>query len=287
MDNRILPIIIAFNPDITLLQENISHLLEGTRSVLIWDNTPRSCFALQNLKPKDKIRIISNKENIGISKAINITAKIAEKEGYDYILTMDQDSILHNIKGYFKTSIKRQDDYPCIIGPMIKSKFTDNELCDKTVEVNDIITSGAIIPIKLFNKIGGFNELFFVDAIDIEFCIRARQHGYKIYINSSGILEQRFGNPDEHSIMGRKFTTYNYSPFRLYGIFRNHILIGRIHGFDKYIKSILYTYARTFIPKIILCESDKWQKLKAIIKGIYDGMTFHLFSKQKSEHNAF
>lgn len=283
MDNRILPIIVTFNPDITLLQKNIIHLLEGIPSVLIWDNTPGSCLELQNLKPKDKIRIISNNENIGISKAINITAKIAEKEGYDYILTMDQDSILHNIQVYFKTSIKLQDDYPCIIGPMIKSKFTDNELCDKIVEVNDIITSGAIIPIKLFNKIGGFNELFFVDAIDIEFCIRARHHGYKIYINSSGILEQRFGNPDEHSIMSRKFTTYNYSPFRLYGIFRNHILIGRFHGFDKYIKSILYTYTRTFIPKIILCESDKWQKLKAIIKGIYDGMTFHLTSKQGSE----
>lgn len=274
MDNRILPIIITFNPDISLLQDNISHLLEGTQSVLIWDNTPGCCMELQNLRPKDKIRIISKNENIGISKAINITAKVAEKEGYDYILTMDQDSILRNIQMYFKTSIKLQDDYPCIIGPMIKSKFADNELCDKIVEVNDIITSGAIIPIKLFNKIGGFNELFFVDAIDIEFCIRANTYGYKVFVNCNGYLEQRFGEPVIHRFLGREFISSNYSPFRLYGIFRNHILIGRMYGWNKHISKTLIGYYRTFIPKIILAENNKWSKLKAIIKGTIDGLSF-------------
>lgn len=279
MDNRILPIVVTFNPNLPLLQRNINCLLEGCDKVLVWDNTPNGCCRLSSeLTPQNKLHIISNKSNAGISKAINQAAEIAYKEGYEYILTMDQDSILCNIEDYIKSSLHFQRKHPCIIGPRISRSSDDKDQVQlrDIIEVDDIITSGAIIPMSLFKEIGGFNEMFFVDAIDTEFCIRAKKYGYKTYLNKTGRLVQRFGEPHIHSILGHKFISSNYSPFRLWGIFRNHILIGRIYGWDRHIRKLLTAYARSYIPKIILCESNKWKKLSAIAKGVYEGITLKI-----------
>lgn len=276
MNNNILPIIIVFHPDINLLQNNINHILEGCNKILIWDNTPGGAKNLQDLAIIGKIEILSKNENIGISKAINYAALKAQNEGYEYILTMDQDSIFHNTSEYIESSLSFMKHNQCVIGPSVISNSHTTNRDNQIYEVNEIITSGAVIPVKLFHTVGGFNELFFVDAIDIEFCIRARKYGYKIYQNNFGQLQQRFGEPQKHILFGHKFTTSNYSPFRLYGIFRNHILIGRIYGWNKYIVKVILNYYRTFIPKILLCESAKWSKMKAIFKGSYDGITLKL-----------
>lgn len=280
MDNRVLPIVITFNPDLPLLQDNINHLLQGCYEVLIWDNTPGGCDQIvSNLSPLDKIIIISPKNNLGISKAINKAVNVAIEKGYEYILTMDQDSILCNISEFLDTSISQQNTCSCIIGPFVIHKCLTDSYYTKSqtiTEVDDIITSGAIIPIAVFKEIGGFNELFFVDAIDIEFCIRAKKHGYNIFVNSTGQLIQTFGNPNVKKFFGHKFISSNYSPFRLYGIFRNHILTGRLHGWDSHIRKTIYGYLRSFIPKIIMFESNKNHKIMAIIKGIYDGFTVRL-----------
>lgn len=41
-------------------------------------------------------------------------------------------------------------------------------------ERKTLITSGMLIPLSLFGKIGMFREDYFIDSVDHEFCLRAR-----------------------------------------------------------------------------------------------------------------
>jgi len=65
--------------------------------LFVIDNTERAHFNHQlfrELGNLEGIHYISNFENLGIAHALNQALNMAQKEGYDFILTMDQDGAL-------------------------------------------------------------------------------------------------------------------------------------------------------------------------------------------------
>jgi rhamnosyltransferase len=57
----------------------------------IFNNTPHETIRIPD-EIKDKCRYLHTGENEGIAKKLNEAMKLAETEGFDYLLTMDQDS---------------------------------------------------------------------------------------------------------------------------------------------------------------------------------------------------
>jgi rhamnosyltransferase len=48
-------------------------------------------------------------------------------------------------------------------------------------EVDHVIASGCLIPATALQAVGWMREDFFIDWVDTEWCLRARDRGYRIY----------------------------------------------------------------------------------------------------------
>ena len=95
-------VVVLFNPDDKVL-ENIKTYINYLDKLYVVDNTPNSDNS--KLFNNKKIEYIANRENKGIAYALNIGAKRALKENFDFLLTMDQDS------SFPKGSVKKIIDY--------------------------------------------------------------------------------------------------------------------------------------------------------------------------------
>ena len=69
---------------------NINSYIECVDKVYIVDNSSKNNKKMVPNNPK--IVYIANMDNLGVATALNIAAKMAIKDGFDWLLTMDQDS---------------------------------------------------------------------------------------------------------------------------------------------------------------------------------------------------
>lgn len=271
---RLLAIIVTYYPDRDLLAENVNAIYDCIDKLLIWENTPISERFDYRFLTNSKIEYCGDDVN-SISHALNYAWQYAQKNGYDYILTMDQDSVFKSFDIFLKTTIEIQSPDVCLVGPRIDRNNGTPPSPDITeIGANaHLITSGLIIPVSLLNEIHGFCEDFQIEAVDVDLCVRVRNSDYKIFQNSNGVLVQRFGAPYEKKIFGKIYVGSNYNEKRLYEIFRNHIIIYRRYK-NNAVKGFVISYFRNFVPRIILWEDNKINKLLAIFKGIIAGYRF-------------
>lgn len=276
MEKKVLGIIVTYYPEEQLLRTNVEAIAPYIDKLVIWENTRENKEAYRYVEG-DNIEYLSEGQNIGISKALNIGWRKAQNEGFDYILTMDQDSRFTDFVNYLKTSVNYSNSKPAIFGPMVtRDETTISRNSVRELEDSQyLITSGMLVHIDILESIGGYCEDFKVDGIDVDLCVRAQEKGFKIYQNSNGVLLQHFGEPYVRRFMGKEYVCPNYSPFRLYGIMRNHLIIYR-RSHRVFVKRLAKIYFFHFVPRIVLWEKEKTKKLWNIIKGIYDGLTYRL-----------
>ena len=231
-----------------MLKENISAFYNYVDKVVIWDNSNCSeieSFVSQNFQGSN-IECIYNNKNYGISQALNFAWKYAKEGGFDALMSMDQDSVWINFKDYKSIVENVYGNQKCIFGPEVNKETTDWHDIQVT---NFVITSGMIIPVEIIESVGGYPTEFFVDGIDIHMCTWAKIKGYNVYVVKGCILKQQFGENIHFRLLNKYYLASNYSPSRLYGIFRNHIIIYR----TTHSKPVLFLIKGFFIvsPKII------------------------------------
>lgn len=273
---RICAVIVVYNPDISLLRENISRFIDKVERLLVWENSQIADGELftggGHESWREKTEFCGDGTNVGISKALNYAWHYAREHGYTHLMTMDQDSLWEHFDAFVEAvgSPAAPKGY---YGPLTNNAVIDSDFVRRDTF---LITSGMLVPLEILEATGGYNEEFFVDEIDVDFCFHARQLGYDGYLVRCGHLIQRFGDTYFKKFLGRKYTVQNYPPQRLYGIYRNFVIVFRrykvrgevIHNF---IESI-----RQRPVRILLGEKDKLRKIAAIIRGLVAGMTYRL-----------
>jgi rhamnosyltransferase len=133
------------------------------------------------------------------------------------------------------------------------------------------MNSGALIKVKAWELVGGYDEVLFVDWTDHEFCLRITGKGYKIKQVTSEVTSHAVGKITRHRFFGRMATVWNHCAGRKYYLIRNLVYIelkyGKNAGIAHPLKSIISTLA-----KIWIWEDDKWNKTVAVFRGIKDGI---------------
>ena len=81
--------VVLFNPD-KRTEECLSKLKEQVAKIYIFDNSTKPTA----ISVPDDVAYLSESENKGIAYALNRIMERAKSEGYEWVLTMDQDSIL-------------------------------------------------------------------------------------------------------------------------------------------------------------------------------------------------
>ena len=273
---KTLAIVICYRPEPELLLRSVDSYAYQVNKLLVWRNSFLPEDLEHKLSDRFKAEFRGNGTNVGISTALNAAWKEAADGGYDCLLTMDQDSVWHDFDAYLAQASANGLSM-CFYSPLpiMMGETPVPESQSLFAPVETAITSGMLIPTSVINLVGGWDNSFKIDAVDLEFCLHARALGATCWRCGAGWLEHRLGDRRRASFLGMRFYIYNYSPERLYGIYRNYII-----AFRRYKGAISqkarYSFARTWIRRtpirILLGEDNKKAKFLAIFRGIRDGI---------------
>lgn len=266
--------IVLYNPDTDRLKENINAIINQCTHIYLIDNGSDNINNISDLLEEYndlKITVIYNQKNMGIASALNQLTEAAKKDNFNWILTLDQDSVspLNIIKEFKKYTNKNNVGMLCpVICDRNKDKIIKAE--EGYIEVKECITSGSLLNINAWDEIGGFDDNMFIDGVDFDICYRLRQASYRILCVQSVVLLHELGHIEYHRFLFWKVIVKNHSAFRKYYIARNIIYIARKRkSLFLIFKGILQEIK--VIGIAILYESDKFNKINRIFAGICDG----------------
>lgn len=269
MKNRkIYGVVVLYNPNISEITNNINSYIEELDKLYMIDNSEKENYIkLESyIKNKRNIEYIWLGENKGIAKALNFGKNKAINEDVNYFLTMDQDSSFkNNFSKMIEWIIKNEDlmKEVAIISPIHSIKEKETQKKNEVEEKEIIMTSGNVLNLELIKKIGDFNEDFFIDEVDHEFCYRIREKGYKVLCLNDIELNHKLGNLKNYKF----FSVTNHNYIRRYYITRNRLYM--IKKFPEVKRKYLFNIFFDFF-KIIFFEDDKKRKIKYFILGIKD-----------------
>jgi rhamnosyltransferase len=247
--------------------------------IYVVDNTEKKFFnsaLFDSIKKLEKVSYIANYDNYGIAKALNQAVGAAQKDGFEYILTMDQDSVVEekHIEKLFAIVRKNGLDLSKIgiISPFHKThsgcvNTETEEITDKLM----VMTSGNLLNIDAYNKIGGFWEELFIDRVDHEYCLRLSINKYRVVQVNTVFLEHPVGKMTEHVLFHKTYFATNHPPIRRYYISRNALHVAKRYknAFPEYSEFEKKLFFHD-IKRIVFFESDKIKKIQMIIKGYND-----------------
>lgn len=290
MKNNVAGIVVTFNPDISLLRQSFEAATKQLTCLYVVDNgsvnqsdIEKVCREFQNIKYENL------SENKGLAYAQNFAINIIKKDNsLQYIILFDQDSVIED--GFISALLIDEQhiiqkgisvgaigpcfydpdngkDYPATlyVGPFIRRISIENT----PIEATYIIASGCLINLKVLDDVGLMKEELFIDYIDVEWSLRAKMLGYKIFISPNARMAHTIGDA-RANIMGR--TVSVHSPFRRYFLVRNSIYMMRLNyipcGYK--LRELIFNVLRIFVA-FILAE-NKAKVLKSAYYGIRDGV---------------
>ena len=151
--------VILYNPPENII-ENILTYINDIEKLYIFDNSHQKKIIIPD-KILNKSEYFHSGNNEGIARRLNQAMANAKKDGYDYLLTMDQDSSFK--KGeleIYKQLINEENDKPLI--SMYGVRYFELNKFNVETKINNqiLITSGSIINISIALKLKGFDVAF-------------------------------------------------------------------------------------------------------------------------------
>lgn len=251
--------------------ENINSYIDFVDKVYVVDNSSKNNKEM--LPDNSKIVYIPNLENLGVATALNIAAKQALKDKFDWLLTMDQDSKFEgdNLEKMITYITNNDCRKVGLISPWHNIK-TGVKKPEKDIEdVVEVMTSGNIINLMAYKKIDGYKDWLFIDGIDFDYCMNLNVNGYKVRRLNYCELEHELGDIKIIHILNRDFVCSNHNYIRRYYMARNnHYIYDMYHeAFPDYCKMILNGLDGQF-RNILAFEKDKYRKLRNMRRGYRD-----------------
>ena len=269
MKKNIAGVVVLYNPGKDVVG-NIQSYIDWISYLYIIDNSENSnSFIKEAFSGNTKVEYIYNNNNIGIAAALNIAVEKAVKSGYNFLLTMDQDSVFEegSLKSLFM--ILTDSSSIGIYSPFHKNRFfTSPPRTAGMEEVSDVMTSGNILNLSAVSKAGKFKEEYFIDFVDVEYCFRLRKNGFKIMRVNNSFLIHNEANLSKRKFFGFSIYPSNHSDIRWYYKIRNYLYTKK--EYQKYFEDYFVDkkkYVLNNILKVLFFEKRKIKKFKMMFKG--------------------
>lgn len=258
--------IILYHPDIADLEKNIRAIADHVDTLILWRNSPEE-IPLPEALPC-KLLLMGDGTNQYISRPLNTCLSYCLDGGFDYLLTLDQDSEFEDFGGFLEKALSLADEpghqRTVIFAPNVNHRYASEP---SVLSVESAITSGSLCKVSAALECGGFRESYRIYWVDSEFCHRAQLKGWNIWTLTGFNLRQQFGKKVPADGAG----SYNYSAQAYYFLFRNMLWMHREYKSNPSLRCILYT-SKLYLSSILRGETDKWEKLKAVGRGVRHGL---------------
>jgi len=277
-------VIITFHPQPRFFDSLPAIRAIATRTIVVDNGSGAETLSrLQDLATDDAIDLIANHGNLGVAAALNQGIRMAQSHGAAWALLLDQDSEVSS--RILEVMAAAVSDYPdpmrvAAIGanygtPQEPSgRYSMDAGINRRFSVQTVlITSGSLISLSAFGKIGPFDDELFIDHVDHEYCLRARRLGFAVIATRDVLLRHSIGKESLHPLLGRKVITSNHSPQRRYYIARNSAVVARryIRAEPRWVVAMLLRILRD-VMVMLLFEQDRGEKLKWWLLGLRDGV---------------
>jgi len=261
---------------------NIRIVLPQVQALVVVDNDSAAgeIASLRESSQVSGFQLIENHENRGIAEALNQGIAWARSRGYPWVILFDQDSTITN--GFILQMFATWESHPRrervgSIHPRYKDRVTGVEAPIQRAKDDGgpltSLTSGALMPTWIFDRIGYFASDFFIDCVDVEFCFRLRASGYYVADSKEAVLLHSAGHPERVSVMGFGFSPTHHSAARRYYMSRNRVVVSRryIRLFPGLVLHYVYLTLRE-TAKCLLAERDRARKIRNFLLGTWDGL---------------
>jgi rhamnosyltransferase len=266
----VLAVVVSYNGG-GRIQETISSLLPQVSHIHIVDNgsDAHSLAVLKQLCGNPKLSATFLPTNTGIGHALNIGVTYAIARKYEWILTMDQDSVpaADMVKAY-RSAVTENPRGKCLT-PIIVNHGGDVDSPAGNRLVAYAITSGNLVNTEIYQRVGLYRAELFIDCVDFDFSLRIRSAGYEITKVAAAILNHKLG---EEKISGAVAGLYcRHSSLRRYYMFRNmwFILDEYWRAYPKFCAKFV-TMHIVLLALIPFLDTDPMASISRVIRGTID-----------------
>jgi len=230
-----------------------------------------------------RVNLVRNATNLGLAQALNLGIERAQALGFRSVVLFDQDSQADEDLVSTLLAVRAATPDPArvaVVGAGYRERHRPERAPVKLPrdlrweEVPWAITSGSLLWIATHAAVGPFRADFFIDYVDTEYCLRARDLGFSVIRTRKPLMTHAIGAPSRHRFLWMKKWTSNHAPARRYYVARNQTVMLRESG-----RYPLGTWAIagllaciTPAKRILFYEARKAEKLSALRRGWWDGV---------------
>jgi len=284
-------------------EECVSALLEMTYpnyEVIVVDNGSGD-GSVQYLKKKfkKKISIIACEKNLGYSKGFNSGIRYAMRRGAEYLLILNNDTVIHKDALTELVSIAESDpkigfvsgkvyhyEKPNVLQTIgkkrhpiyiVKGHVGANELdegqYDTITDYEFIDDVFLLVRKKVVEQTKGYDENFFLYFEETDWCARVRRAGYRIVYTPYAKIWHK----------GSMSTGGGMNPTNIFWISRNRYLFIKRNGTTKQwrlflLKNFFYLIPRSIFVRVL---KAKFSLFVALLKGNLSGLIWVLKNNEK------
>ena len=245
--------------------------------------------------------------NLGLSRAYNLAIHRAREVGASHLLLLDQDSLVAaDMVDALLRGLRRAEGEACELGmegePVTVGPWYTDELTGRRsvilrtgrwlvnyirpaqvasqqelakmplMPTEMLISSGSMIPLKVFDLVGELDAKLFIDHIDTDWCLRVKHAGCWMAVVPDAHMRHQLGDHVLRLWLFRWRLLPVHSPLRLYYTFRNSLwLYVRPHAHWRW---ILFDLKRLCAVIVIhmLAKGPRLPRVKMILRGLRDGI---------------
>lgn len=267
-------VVTTFSPGNSLLI-NLQRISGQVGLVIVVDDSGSGSQAEHvDISKIPNLRYLVNETNIGIAAALNKGVENAVAQGFDWVITLDDDTLVSETYVPDVLEFIQANQLPNV--GLVACSRGNAKQADKGADFfikRNLITSGSVFSVEAFRKVGGFDESMFIDLVDFDFCTKLRKIGCRsVLLNKPG-MEHKVGNSFEVNLAFMHFVVYNHAPFRLYYQIRNAFIFWRKHfAFDPVLSMYIFLDVFRLPLKALLFERTKLKRLRYLGYGLIDGL---------------
>jgi hypothetical protein len=270
--------------DTTECLRSLDKVIGERPEIILVDNGSRDGSAARLKERFPRIKLIANPENVGFAEGNNIGIAEALKAAPDHLLLLNNDTTVEPdflqrllaaaasdpAVGIVSPKIMFFQDRQKIwflgggFQPVIRKPFhlrygrTDNGLPTAPFETEWLSGCCLLIRRRVLEQIGRLDKDYFNNYEDVDFCVRAKQAGYKCVVAPGAQIYHKFA-----ASMGGKA-----SPFYTYFRTRNNLLFFRktSQWFPLVLNLVLFPVYSVALSIV----AGKWQSVGATVAGVVD-----------------
>ncbi|NYT58688.1 glycosyltransferase family 2 protein [Alcaligenaceae bacterium] len=277
---KISAVLVAYNMPPAELEQAVANIASQVDAVVVCNNSATAFTYTAGM-----VDVLNFQDNLGVARAQSLGMAHAFKQGADFVLQMDQDSVAdeHMVArlvqaydelchGGHKPGLVGPQDYDKLTGAVSQPRIQKGQVIAGTdyISLSETLSSGSLIPKAVYDVVGGMDDGLFIDAVDFEYCWRLRSHGYRVVKNPAALLGHRLGE-GRKKVLGLVWVGLP-APFRHYYAFRNALHLMK-RGYTPWywrFSSLAKMAFKLLVYPFALDQGAR--RLGYMLRGIKDGL---------------